>query len=290
MAEIYAISNKPDFTSLLFENGKVVMTWREAAGAEKYIIKRSKKADCEYKKVAEVPFGTTSFEDESVSDEGLYWYRITAYRDMGDAKPLSKNSEAESINITTLFEPEPLSLRVGKGKSITFSWKGTSEADGYIVLRRHSFMKRPLKIGTTEKGVCSFTDTDYANGPLYFYSVQGFKKKGKELRYSHPSREISTASLQTTKITLAERKHFKRVRFTLRLTSGADGYILYSSDKERGEYKEVGKTEGLDSFILTHKGEKGQKGAFYKACAYKKNGKEEITGPLTKPLYIKYKL
>ena len=114
MAEIYAISNKPDFTSLLFENGKVVMTWREAAGAEKYIIKRSIKADCEYKKVGEVPFGTTSFEDESVSDEGLYWYRITAYRDMGDAKPLSKNSEAESINITTLFEPEPLSLRVGK--------------------------------------------------------------------------------------------------------------------------------------------------------------------------------
>ena len=290
MAEIYAISNKPDFTSLLSENGKVVMSWKEAKGAQKYIIKRSKKPDCEFKKVGEVPFGTNCFEDTTVPDEGLYWYRITAYRDMGEAKPLSKNNEAESINITSLSEPKPLSLGVGKGKSITFSWEGGSEADGYFVLRRHSFMKRPLKIGQTEKGVCSFTDTDYANGPLYFYSVQSFKKKGGNIRYSHPSREISTASLQSTKITLTERMHFKKVRFTLRLTSGADGYILYTSDKESGEYKEAAKTEGFDSFILTHKGEKGQKGAFYRAAAYKKNGEEEITGPLTKPLYIKYKL
>lgn len=290
MAEIYAISNKPDFISLLSENSRVIMSWKEARGAEKYIIKRSKKSDCEFKKVGEVPFGTTSFTDETVPDEGLYWYRITAYRDMGEAKPLSKNGEAESINITSLSEPKPLSLRVGKGKSITFSWEGGSEADGYIVLRRHSFMKRPLKIGITEKGVCSFTDTDYANGPLYFYSVQGFKKNGKDIRYSHPSRELSTASLQPTKITLTERKHFKKVVFTLRLTSGADGYILYTSDKEKGEYKEAARTSGFDSFILTHKGEKGQKGAYYRAAAYKKNGKEDITGPLTKPLYIKYKL
>ena len=42
--------------------------------------------------------------------------------------------------------------------------------------------------------------------------------------------------------------------------------------EEKGEYKEVAKTNGLDSFVLIHKGEKGKKGAFYKACAYKKNG------------------
>lgn len=290
MAEIYAISNKPNFTSVLSKDGSVLLCWKEARGAEKYIIKRSKKADSEYKKIGEVPFGTTSFEDKTVPEEGLYWYRITAYRDMGDAKPLSKNSEPESINITTLSEPTPLSVRVGKGKSITFSWKGGSEVDGYIVLRRHSFMKKPLKIGTTEKGVCSFTDTDFAKGPLYFYSVQGFKKYGGIIRYSHPSSELWAASLQSTKIILTERKLFKRVHFTLRLTSGADGYILYVSDKENGEYKEAAKTAGLDSFILVHKGEKGKKGAFYKAAAYKKYGEEEIIGPLTKPLYIKYKL
>lgn len=290
MAEIYAINNKPDFESLAFENGKVIMSWKEARGAEKYIIKRSKKADCEFKKVGEVSFGTTYFEDTSVVDEGLYWYRITAYRDMGDAKPLSKNSESESVNITTLSEPKPLSLRVGKGKSITFSWDDKSNVDGYIILRRHSFMKRPLKIGTAEKGICSFTDTDYANGPLYFYSVQSYKKSGKNIIYSHPSKEISTASLSETKITLAEKKHFKKVVFTLRMTSGADGYILYNSDTEKGEYKEVARTTGFDNFILIHKGEKGMKCAFYKACAYKKNGTEELYGPFTKPLFIKYKL
>lgn len=290
MAEIYAINNKPDFYSLSLENGKVLMNWREAKGAEKYIIKRSKKADCEFKKIGEVPFGVNSFEDTTVTDEGLYWYRVTAYRDMGEAKPLSKNNEAESINITSLPSPQPVSLRVGKGKSITFSWKDTGDVSGYIVLRRHSFMKRPLKIGQTEKGVCSFTDTDYANGPLYFYSVQSFRKTGKDIRYSHPGKEISTASLRETKITLTERKHFKKVLFTLRLTSGADGYILYVSDKEKGEYKEAARSSGFDSFVLTHKGEKGKKGAFYKACAYKKNGTEELKGPETKPLFIKYKL
>lgn len=291
MAEIYAINNKPDFTLLAFENGKAVMQWKEAGGAEKYIIKRSKKADCEFKKVGEVSFGTTYFEDVSDLDEGLYWYRITAYRDMGDAKPLSKSSEAESVNITSLSAPEPLSLRVGKGKSITFSWKGGSaDIDGYIILRRHSFMKRPLKIATVEKGICSFTDTDFTNGPTYFYSVQSYKKSGKNIRYSHPGKEISTASLAETKITLAEKKHFRKVVFTLRMTSGADGYILYASDKEKGEYKAVLETTGFDSFILTHKGEKGLKGAYYKACAYKKNGTEVLTSPLSEPVFIKYKL
>ena len=151
-------------------------------------------------------------------------------------------------------------------------------------------MKRPLKIATVEKGICSFTDTDFENGPTYLYSVQCYKKEKGNIRYSHPSKELSTASLKETKITLAERKHFKKVRFTLRLTSGADGYMLFVSDEENGQYKEVAKTEGFDSFILTHKGEKGQKGAFYKTCAYKKNGKEELKGPFSKPVFVKYKL
>lgn len=291
MAEIYAIKNKPDFTSLYSEEGKIIMSFKEAEGAEKYIIKRSKKADCEFKKIGEVPFGTTVFEDKTVTDEGLYWYRVTAYRDMGEAKPLSKNGEAKSINLTSIVSPEPVSIRVGKGKSITFSWDGGSKnVDGYIVLRRHSFMKRPLKIATVEKAMTSFTDTDYSNGPTYFYSVQGFKKNGSNISFSHPSAEISTAALSETKIVSAEIKHFKKVIFTLRLTSGADGYILYTSDKENGKYNEVYRTEGFDNFTLIHKAEKSQKYAYYKACAYKINGDEILKGPLTEPLFIKYKL
>lgn len=290
MAQIKTIKNKPEILSLTSKGKLTFLSWAEADGAEKYIIKRSKKCDCEFKKIGEVPFGTTSFEDSSIAKEGLYWYRITAYRDMGEAKPLSKNGEAKSINITTISAPVATSIKIGKGKSVTFSWQDEGNVDGYIILRRHSFMKRPLKIATADKNLRSFTDTDFTFGPTYCYSVEGYVGSGVNTRYSPRSNEVSISSLPETKITLIKRKHFKKVSFSARLTTGAEGYILFSSDKKNGDFKEAAKTKGFDNFVLSHKAEKGANGAFYCVCAYKTVDGKEIYGPKTEPVYVKYKL
>lgn len=285
------IRNRPDITHIEVDaEGNVLISWKEADGAERYVIQRSEKADCEFKKVGGVSAGTLLFADKTVEKESIYWYRIVAVRSNGAEKNIKKNSEPRSINISSIAAPLVKSVKTDGKKKITFTWESDENADGYIVLRRHSFMKNGVKIASCKKDELSFCDTDAAKGTLFYYSVQSYLSEDGHIRYSNPSKELCSAVLGKTQALEILRKHRKKVFFALRLTAGADGYILLKAAEENGDFSECARTSGIDSLSLSDKGGRGEKGAYYCAAAYKKAGDKEIVGPKTKAVYVRYKL
>lgn len=290
MVQIKPIKNKPEIISISSKGKKAFIEWKEAEGAEKYIIKRSRKSDCEFKKIAEVPFGTVCYEDTSISAEGVYWYQIFAHKNMPQSKPLIKKGEPQSVIITTITSPILKSIENTAKNGISFSWEKGENVDGYVILRRHSFMKGAVKIALADKHTFSFTDNSFTPGPTYYYSVQGYVGDGDTARFSLPSNELCSSVLSKTEITEIKRKHFKKVLIKALLTSGAQGYILFTSKSKTGEFKEVARSDKFDSFTFLHKGAKGEKGAFYSVCPYKTVDEKEIRGPICEPVYVKYKM
>lgn len=288
---IAVIKNKPDINHIeVLGDGEVHLTWDISIGAERYIIKRSKKSDCEFKKIAELASGITSFVDNTIPAEGIYWYKITAQKSMGAEKPLSKTCEAKSVNISSLEVPKMLSIKTDGKKTISFSWEGTNEADGYIILRRHSFMKGAIKIASVEKGITSYADSKFVPGQTFYYSIQSFIDDEDNTRYSNPSNELCSACLDMPEVLKIKRKHGKKIAAFVRLTSGAEGYILLRSENENEGFKEIKRTTSISSLTLTDKGARGTKGAYYAVAAFKKCEGKDIVGPMTKPFYIKYKI
>lgn len=288
---ISVIKNKPEINRIeILIDGNVKITWKEAVGAEKYIIKRSLKSDFEFKKIAEISADKLEFTDSTIKKEGIYWYRITAHKSNGAEKPFSKTGESRSINISSLAAPHMLSIKSDGKKTVDFSWNSNEKFDGYIILRRHHFMRNAVKTDTVASDCNSYTDSNVILGQLLYYSVQGYKvETDGSIRYSNPSNELCSACIDKAQILSIKRKMFKKVFFSLRLTAGADGYVLFKSYSENGEFKEVKRTKGLAALTLEDKGESGKNGAFYTVSAYKMCEEKEIIGPQTKPVYVNYK-
>ena len=284
------IATKPDIVSLeAIDDNSVVVTWLEAAGADRYIVKRVREGETEYQKISVVQKGITSYTDTSITSQGVYRYIITAQKSEGLPKTIFKNGATKTVVVTDLKAPVLTDVVSKKGR-IVLSWQKTDEVDGYAILRRHSFMKDGVIIAETEGNVLSYTDNDFVKGPTFYYSVQGIVKDGESLIYSHPGNELVAVCLDSTEICEVKRLHGKKVRITVRLTSGAEGYVLLRCADEKGKYEEVARTESFSDFVLSDKAGKGAKSAYYKACAYKTVEGKVYFGPETKALLVKYKI
>lgn len=285
------IKNSPDISLIeVLGDCSVSIKWEKATGADTYVIQRSKKPDCEFKKLATVAREARTYVDNSIENEGMYWYKIVAQRAEGDGKTTKKACEATSVNISSIEAPVLGEISASLENGISFSWNCEAKVDGFYIFRRHDFMKNAVKIDEVPADQLSYTDKKSVNGPLYYYSVQGVIEDDEDnLRYSKVSNELACVNLDKTKITAIKRKFGKKVIFTLRLTSGAEGYILYKSAEESGTYEPVFETHSIESFYCVDKGEKKEKGAFYKAACFRTVDGKQIAGPMSEPVFVKYR-
>lgn len=287
--KITDIRNKPQILLVEVQGNKVFLKWEKAEGADRYGVARSVNEVGPYSNITTLSYDFNSYTDESIEKEGLYWYKIVAYKNVGADKPLRKAGTPVSANISTMQPPVLLSAEAKNNESVTLKWECSEEVTDFNILRRHDFMKAPIAIERVDKTQTEFVDSDFVKGQLFYYSIQGVINENTDLRYSEASNEICAACMDPVKIMSIKRKLGKKVVFSLRLTSGADGYILYKSDSENGEFTEAVRSKGISEFVLSDKGQKGQKGAFYKVACYKSGDNIEFVGPLSEAVYVKYK-
>lgn len=288
--KITNIRNKPEI--LLVEvqgNSSVYLKWEKAEGADRYTVARSVNEVGPYSSVASLSYDFNSYTDETIEKEGLYWYKIIAYKNVGADKPLRKAGTAVSANISTMNPPVLLKAAVNNNESVSLEWKCDEKVTDFNILRRHDFMKEPIAIERVDCSQTSFVDSDFVKGQLFYYSIQGVINEDTDLRYSDPSNEICAACMDSVKIMGIKRKLGKKVIFSLRLTSGADGYILFKSESENGTFKEVTRSNSISGFVLLDKGQKGEKGAYYKVACFKTGKDIEFLGPQSDAVYVKYK-
>lgn len=285
------IKNKPEILSIVIngDDDSVALKWCPAVGADKYIIQRKTPEDEKFTKVGAAKASVTEFVDKTVPGEGEYSYRIVARKNIKDEEPKTKKSAAETVTIVHLPPVSFDKADADPDGKVTLSWKNSQDIDGYVIYRRYSFMTKPIDLSDVGNDVSRFVDDSTVRGQLYYYSIRSFLQGENGKNYSAHGEEVPVVLLDKPFLMRTKRLHGKKVRFSFRLSSGADGYAVFKSESEDGQYTETARTEGKFVFDCTDRAEKGAKGAYYRFACYKTVGGQTVFGEKTTPVFIKYK-
>ena len=286
------IKNDPEILSIVVnaDDGSVFLKWCPAVGADKYIIQRKAENEEKFVKVGAVKQKFTEFCDTGLPGEGKYEYRVAARKNVKDKDPITRKSKAEPVIIRYLSPVCFEKAEIGKDGRVSLSWKTQENADGYVIYRRYGFMKTPIELIRLEKDQTGYTDAGIVKGQLYYYSIRSFSRNESGVNFSSKGREEPLLLMEKAFLLESKRRHRKRITFSFRLTAGADGYAVFRSESENGEYKQTAKTEGQYIFDCTDVGERRAAGAFYRFACYRNVDGKTVYSEKTKPIYIKYKL
>lgn len=105
-----------------------------------------------------------------------YYYKITAYRQMGSQKFENEFSKIRSATVT--INKTEIVKAVSKAKRTnTIKWKKNKEADGYIVYFAKKINGKYKKLKTiTNRNTTTYTHKKLTNGKAYYYKIVSYKK------------------------------------------------------------------------------------------------------------------
>ncbi len=279
MADNIKLKQNPNITSLEeTADGKLKITWSAVSGAEKYIVYRRYDRNGDFEKVKVV--AATQYIDAPERNKNI-WYKIRATKQLLGSKKSNKDSPLKAAILSDLPSPEGFSAEAKKEK-ILLKWKKTEGAKEYIINRRNDFFSQVLPIGETEK--LTFEDEKIVKGQVYHYSVQGIFESSAQ---GNISEEISSVCLGKTEI-LKTKVFLKNVVLSLRIVSGADGYIIERKAKG-GEFEEIGRTSDNLQTEFTDKKTKHFKAYTYRIFALKNVKGKEFKGPESEQQSVKTK-
>ena len=281
------IKGRPEFLRAAQNaDGAVALAWKETPGAAKYIIEKYDFADDRFHRYAAVPADTLEFIDTEVSPGRVYRYRIAAKRKNPDGTVIAKRGMMTSVSIASnetvhLDSAEHPAFGVAK-----LAWTPLPDADGYCVNRRPAEIQKPLPLAYVERDQTSYTDRSCVSGQIYFYSVQSFRRYGDdELIFSRSGNEKRIVNFDVP-LVLSVKKHGRTAKFELRVTAGADGYILLRGDDPDGPFEEAARTDSGTTLTLTDRGGRKHGGSYYAVCCYRIFENEELHGPMSVPQHV----
>jgi titin len=121
----------------------------------------------------------TSFTDNTVAHNVMYFYRVRAFREAGAFSAVSNTA----VGITK-FDPPVLRLVVAANKRVVLEWtNNTPDAEGFT-LERTAMLDNNIPTGftaiaTLSRGATTFTDVNVQPGITYFYRLRAFNNTTK---------------------------------------------------------------------------------------------------------------
>ena len=249
----------------------IKLTWNKASGADGYIVYRYNNSTKKYERIAKGK--NLSYTDKKLTLGNSYKYAVRAYKTVGKNEILSTSypqiTAKTSLSNVTGFKSSAVS-----DSAVKLTWNKVSGADGYIVYRYNTSIKKYERIAKAEK--FEFTDENLAPGTSFKYAIRAYKiVNGKEiLSPSFPEAVTSTPPSDVTDFT-ASSSSGTSIDLTWSESEGADGYVVYRFDTEANKYVRITKIEDLEL-----KDENLTPGTSYKYAirAYKTiNGKEVLS-------------
>ena len=286
------IKGKPElWKAAETESGAVALCWRETPGAQVYIIEKFDNAQQRFLKIARVPEGQElTYLDADVVPGGVYRYRVIAKRKNPDGEILLKRGAPVVATVSVSYSVELSKVTHPQFGAVYLTWDADEHADGYRINRRLAETKSTLPLAYVEGQVLQYTDKTPVSGQIYFYCVQSYRRTSEddELLFSRPGKEHMVVNLDTTEILRIKRAPERKVTFFVRVTAGADSYILLRSEHEDGPFHEVARSKGNTDLTLTDQGKRGQREAYYAVKCMRAFDGQEYYGEMTKAVYVKY--
>lgn len=213
-------------------------------------------------------------------------YSNNIYPGVATVKIVGINSYYGTINRNFIIIPDKLKGLKKSGKtasSIKISWTASPKVDGYYIYRSRSANSGYSLIST--QTATSFTDKDLQSGRYYYYRVCAYKKiNGKVYTGAYSSVAEKTngyivnkpASLKVSKESTSS------LKLTWKVTSKANGYIIYRSTKKDSGFKAIKTIKTPYTTYFTDKKLSKGKTYYYKVVAYRNfSGETGVGEPAT---------
>jgi len=221
----------------------VSLEWDGQPDTDGFLIYRSDSADGSYTEVGEVK-GSTAFTDSGLKQGTTYYYRIRAYRFLGQSltKQWSVDSNPVIAKTAAPQVPDPpkdLSARYQDDLSVMVIWKASENATGYVVYRSNEPDGKFVEAATV-KGTNRWTDTAASTDREWYYSVSAVNESG-ESKQCTPVRAVIPEEMETiTEFLLtADSVSAEGAALSWDAVEGAVIYYIYRSFAENSDYSLV---------------------------------------------------
>lgn len=240
-----------------------------------------------------------SYTNTYVAKGVPYYYKLEAsYEDNEGYKTVT--TYAGKCIINPLPAPSSLEASTGNSHSITVKWKASDDCDGYQIYRSVSPDGNYELVQTVsnesrsswwydddDESFQTYTQKNLELGKIYYYKIRPYTTYIDETFYGDFSNYISCqVTINGTKVKSASSKKKKINTITWAKNDEADGYIVYYSTKEDGNYTKLKTFTSRNNLSYTHTKLTNGTAYYYKIQAYKNFNGGKLYGPMTP--YLKY--
>ncbi len=198
------------------------------------------------------------------------WYTDKSYKHEFDFDTMLKTKTVVYAKfIKNPQKPAKLSVSGKTYNQLNVSWKGTTDADGYIIYRAEEKSGKYEKIATlTNSKVTTYIDKKVSLGNTYFYKMRAYKNVENTKLYSSYT-DIKSGSPILAKPTNLKAKEVSKDKllFSWKPVSGALGYEIYKAPRKGSNYKKLMAIKG-SKVSAASKNIKNGKNLDYKIRAY----------------------
>lgn len=247
---------------------KIRITWNGGASVEYYNVYRADSETGEFVFIARSAADT--YDDVSLPDTAIYWYKVTAHNSFGD----SEYSGADSGYMGEKPVPPsaPTNLAASDGlftDKIEVSWTN-SGADSYLVYRSSTETGTYAIIG--EVATSPFEDTSIAGTDTYWYKAKGRNIDSGESGFSNADNGYKLLP-PPTNLRASDGLFADRIQIGWVGSQGARGYKFYKAETVGGNYQFIG--ESLSPIYNDYVNHSAV--CWYKARAYDENGTSDFS-------------
>lgn len=224
------------------EKNSVTLNWSASQNASGYEIYRTADdINNKYEKIKTLNGGQfEKYTDDTVESGRQYYYRVKAFIIENKTCYYSK---ASIVNVTTaISDIEELYASSQGSEEITIQWNTVSGASGYVILRsdKNSGDEYERIKTITDCDITQYTDQSLTAASQYSYQVKPYRSVDGKRYYGG----YATVRTYTTPKTPSVKLSYKDNKITAKWseTEGAEGYDIYMSTMEEGNYNSLGST------------------------------------------------
>jgi fibronectin type 3 domain-containing protein len=220
----------------------------------------------------------TSFTDENMKLNEVFYYRVAAVSHSGSSSELTPPVKGG----TAISPPSPIFMNVEPDiKGSRLIWRPRhgaggdirTEAQGYRVYRKHGDDSTFNLVASLPVDAVSYADSGLSEGVKYIYAITANNRDGTESEYSSNLSVVPLPSPSAVKVSAGKIRHapLSWARYPGEL---AEGYVLSRSDKKDGQYIVITRLDGLSTTSFTDRELADNTTYWYRLSAFKKGGME----------------
>lgn len=216
------------------------ITWEKSAGAKNYRIYRKPSESGEWKRIATVKKGETTYTDKKAKSGNTYIYTVRAV----NGSSIS-SYDAGGLSLMHLERPTITDID-SLDKGIRIKWGKVNGTEKYSVYRS-SKNEKQKRIALVTKG-CTYYDTTAKKGVTYKYTVKAFGGKSKSALSSAESYKYIPA------IKLTDAKNVTQgISVSWSKSEYATGYRIYRKSAQDSKWKKIATVKGKNNKSYTDK-------------------------------------